>query len=105
MNLTRTSPDTNADTPVWGVIASIQGTNPGPASGISYTIDVHKPGGGTVRVTGAVPMNDRFESIDIRAAKPGTFVLGVLSNANYYFQIIELPAEGGCTEAAKGATP
>lgn len=96
----RTSPDSDTDVPVFGSIKSIQGPSPGPAAGITYTVLVRKPGGGTVELTQVKPMNQRPTATDILAAEPGTMILGMLSGGQYYFQIIEQHAPGGCDDAA-----
>lgn len=58
-----------------GVVVSVQGTNPGPASGITYTIDVNMANG-VVRFTGVKPSWNRPpEAFDTKAASPGTGLL------------------------------
>lgn len=57
------------------MIVSVQGTNPGAASGISYTIDVNFPTG-KLQLTGVKPAWNRPpDSIDTRAAAAGTACL------------------------------
>lgn len=58
-----------------GSIVSVQGTNPGPASGISYTIDVNHDGG-VVRYAGVKPAWNRPpDTFDTKAAPTGSAVL------------------------------
>lgn len=78
------------------VIKSAQGTTPGPADAISYTLLVNKPGGGTVEMAGVKPSNQRPTAADIDAAKPGTVGLGAIIGGNLYATIIEQYAGGGC---------
>jgi hypothetical protein len=58
-----------------GTIVSVQGTNPGAASGISYTIDVNHMGG-IVRYAGVKPAWNRPpDTIDTKAAPVGSACL------------------------------
>lgn len=58
-----------------GAIVSVQGTNPGAASGISYTIDVNTPEG-AIRMVGIKPANNRPpDTIDTKAAAVGSAIL------------------------------
>lgn len=55
-----------------GVVESVQGTNPGPASGISYTVKV-SAGGGVASIPGIKPTSRRLpDTFDTVAAPPGT---------------------------------
>lgn len=87
----------NAGAPLLGVVVSVQGANPGPASGITYTIDVNEQVG-VSRVVGVVPCNSRPpDTIDTRAAAVGTGVLVFVLNQKNYFLIHEWPDWGTCT--------
>ena len=56
-------------------VVSVQGTNPGPASGITYTLDINMPNSGPLRVAGVAPSNDRLpDDVDTRACGVNTFV-------------------------------
>lgn len=58
-----------------GAIVSVQGTNPGAASGISYTIDVNLPSG-KVQLVGVKPAWNRPpDTIDTKAAPANTACL------------------------------
>jgi len=89
---------TNDDSPVpvMGVIKSVQGASPGPASAISYTVSVNKPGGGVFDLAGVKPSNARPTAADINAAGVGTVVSGWIVGGSAYFTIIEQYAGGGC---------
>lgn len=84
------------DTPVHGTIAGINGTNPGPATGISYTVNINKPGGGVMTFNNVKPVNARPTAADIDAAQVGTFVSGWIISGSLYVTIIEQYAGGGC---------
>jgi len=71
------------------IIVSVQGTNPGPASQISYTVDVEFEYGNQ-RATGVTPHNARLtDAIKTVAATPGTAVLCFETAGNLQFFIIE----------------
>lgn len=71
------------------IIVSVQGQNPGPASGISYTVDVEFEYGNQ-RATDVTPHNQRMtDNINTVAASPGTAVLCFESAGNLQFFIIE----------------
>lgn len=83
---------------VYGVVESVQGTNPGPASGITYTVKLNLPNqDGPVTIDGVVPHNNRRDDdLWIRAAKPGTAVIGVLDGDDIQLTIIELDDYTDC---------
>ena len=59
----------------YGIVVSVQGTNPGAASGITYTIDVNMPDG-VMRFTGVKPAWNRPpDTIDTKAAPVNTAIL------------------------------
>ncbi len=72
------------------IVVSVQGTNPGPASGISYTLDVNHESG-IVRYVGVKPANNRPpDTIDTKAVAAGTacevwFVSGFMQAIIYEF--------------------
>lgn len=58
-----------------GAVVSVQGTNPGPASGITYTVDVNMGFGPPKTLTGCKPRGKRLhDSINTVAASPGDYV-------------------------------
>lgn len=83
--------------PMTGVIVSVQGTTPGPASGITYTVKVNLPNGSTAEYAGVKPHNTRYpDSIDTVAASNGTAFFVFSVGGIFQYQIIELPATTGC---------
>lgn len=71
-----------------GVVRSVEGTNPGPASGITYTVDVNV--GSTVprRMSGVKPHNARLpDAIKTVAASVGS-VVAVYVIAGQHFQFL-----------------
>jgi len=84
-----------------GVIESVQGQNPGPASGITYTVLFNMDGGIPVTFEGVRPHNTRYpDELDIQAAKPGTVVSGVMIHQELQLTIIELPDFSPCPGGA-----
>jgi hypothetical protein len=84
-------------TPCPGVIVSVQGTNPGPASGITYTVTINLPSGTVATFAGVVPHNYRQpDSIDTIAATPGTWFTAFDVGGVMQYQIIEGFATTGC---------
>lgn len=58
-----------------GVIASVQGTNPGPASGITYTVEINTDNTAPNIRSGVKPHNGRLpDEIHTVAAKVGTAI-------------------------------
>lgn len=87
---------------VSAVIESVQGQNPGPVAGITYTLRVNGERG-PFTLSGIKPHNSRpveedEDDVDIRAASPGTHVIGVHHDGFYFFTIIEQPMRGPCDE-------
>jgi len=57
-----------------GVIVSHQGTSPGPASGITYTVRVNMPEG-PVEMSNVRPHGNRYpDELKITAATPGSVI-------------------------------
>ena len=80
-----------------GTVVSAQGTTPGPASAITYTIKVDE-NGSIIQLTGIVPENRPHGSeIDIRAARPGSLVLVCYRDQRTDFLVFgEEPDYGPC---------
>lgn len=57
-----------------GAIVSVNGQNPGPASGITYNVHIDDPRSGTViAIAGVVPIGPRWsDAVDTVASPPGT---------------------------------
>lgn len=85
-----------------GVIKQVEGTTPGLASGIAYTITVNEPGGGTQDYRGQVPVMRLWpEPLKVDAAKlKGTAVLGMLIDNRVLWFFPEPPLVAPC-----GGTP
>lgn len=59
-----------------GIIEAIVGTNPGPASGISYDLRVYRKDGGEITLVGVTPSGSRFpDELNTVAAPVGTVVV------------------------------
>jgi len=85
------------DFATWGVIVSVQGTNPGPASGISYTVKLNLPDGTTPTYSGVKPHNYRHpDTIDTIAATIGSGFFAFSIGGVFQYQIIEGFATQGC---------
>lgn len=79
------------------IIDSVQGTNPGPASGISYTVKMSFPSGTVAVVSGVKPHNWRWpNTLDTQAATPGTAVLAYDVGGQMQFFICEGLATTEC---------
>ncbi len=85
------------DGPRLGMITAINGTNPGPASGITYDVAVNEPTG-VVTYLKIVPANARpADTIDTKAAPVNTGVWVYSSGQKMFFLIPEFPDWGTCT--------
>lgn len=81
-----------------GVVVSVQGANPGPASGITYTVDVNVPGIGVQRFTGVAPDFGRFpDEVDVRAHEAGkACAVFITPNGYMQFDLREIPDFAEC---------
>jgi hypothetical protein len=80
-----------------GAVLAVNGTTPGPASGITYDVRVDA-GGGSV-LPAMKPMTPRYpDSVDVVAIPVGSAVLVVRTEGAYYLMTSELPDLGPCTE-------
>lgn len=80
-----------------GVVAAVNGTTPGPASGIDYDVRVNA-GGGSI-LAGIKPMTPRYpDDVGVVAIPVGSSVLVVRTEGAYYLMTSELPDLGPCTE-------
>jgi hypothetical protein len=80
------------------VIYGVNGTTPGPSSGISYNINLSMPGNQIVSATNVVPHGTRWsDDVDINAAEPGTAVLCFDVGGRLQFFIDEKPATTECS--------
>lgn len=79
-----------------GAIVSVQGTTPGAASGITYTIELNLPWG-KLQIPGVKPANSRPpDSIDIKAVPAGTAIQAAVVGGNVQAFIYEFPDWQSC---------
>jgi hypothetical protein len=82
---------------ILGVITAVNGTTPGPASGITYTIVVSDPAtAGTFPMEGQVPYSRWPDELDIVALVPGVPVLGAAIGGEITWHFWEQPAFADC---------
>lgn len=81
-----------------GKVVRVNGTNPGPAAGITYDVQVNMPGGGVASWFGVVPSVGRPRgNYDVRAAPVGSEILAGVSGSQYVsFWIFEEPDTEEC---------
>ena len=86
----------NAITRTLGVIRAVHGS-PGPASGITYDVDINIPGVGVIAVNGVIPHNNRppddYDSIG--AATGSAFDVYIVGGQHQYI-ITEYPDSAEC---------
>lgn len=94
-----------SQTAITGVIVAREGTSPGPASAMLYTIDANIPGSGVVRLTGQRPMDAYPDEVDVIGRAVGRGVHGIIVGAwpggQVQWDFTELLAFGLCP----GVTP
>jgi hypothetical protein len=84
---------------ILGRIVAVQGTTPGPASGITYTIACHDPQvDGPFRVVNQRPIRRWPDSIDTVAFAVGSMVVGVTDAAILQWHSMEMPDFGACPD-------
>ena len=82
---------------ILGVITAVNGTTPGPASGITYTIMVSDPAtAGTFPMEGQVPYSRWPDELDIVALTPGVPVIGAALGGEITWHFWEQPAFADC---------
>lgn len=82
---------------ILGRIVTINGTTPGPASGISYTIAVHDPATeGVYRLERQAPLKRWPDDIDVEACEVGSMVIGTVSANRVQWHFHEYPAFAEC---------
>lgn len=82
---------------ILGRIVSVQGTSPGRASSISYTIAVHDPNvEGIFTLERQAPAKRLPDEIDIQAYNVGDIVIGSIETNRVRWHFVELPAFGPC---------
>ena len=86
---------------ILGRIVEVNGTTPGPASGISYTIACHDPQvDGPFRVTNQRPIRRWPDAIDTVAFAVGSMVVGVSDATILQWHSMEMPDFGACPDNA-----
>lgn len=85
-----------------GIVRSFAGTSPGPASGLTYTIDAYFPRAGLVTLAGQTPACERRpDTVDVTAVAIGTGVLGILFDGQIIqWMFRELDAYAECPTGA-----
>ena len=82
---------------ILGRIAAVNGTSPGRASSISYTIAVHDPNvEGIFTLERQAPAKRLPDEIDIQAYSIGDIVVGSIEANRVRWHFVELPAFGPC---------
>lgn len=82
---------------ILGIITAVNGTSPGPASGITYTIVVSDPAtAGAFPMEGQVPYSRWPDELDIVALAPGVPVLGAAIGGEITWHFWEQPAFADC---------
>jgi hypothetical protein len=82
---------------ILGIITAVNGTTPGPASGITYTIMVSDPAtAGTFPMEGQTPYSRWPDELDIVALVPGVPVLGAALGGEITWHFWEQPAFADC---------
>lgn len=84
-----------------GIVRLVEGTSPGPASGISYTVDVDRDGQ-IVTIPSVIPLYRPPDTIDTSGFLPGTPVVMAASGPEfsqtvYIIAPTEMP-DYGCTQ-------
>jgi hypothetical protein len=86
---------------ILGRIVSVEGTTPGPASGITYTIAVHDPQvEGIFRLERQKPVQRWPDALDIVALRPGQLVIGAVAANAVQWHFHEYPAFRDCATPA-----
>lgn len=82
---------------ILGKIIAVQGTSPGRASTISYTIAVHDPNTeGVFTLEGQRPVKRLPDTIDVEAFIVGDIVVGSVEANRVRWHFQELPAFADC---------
>lgn len=86
---------------ILGRIVNVQGTTPGPAGGIAYTIAVHDPAvDGVYRLELQRPLRRWPDDIDIVACEVGEIVIGTVSANRVQWHFHEYPDFAACPESS-----
>jgi hypothetical protein len=89
---------------ILGRIVEVNGTTPGPASGITYTIACHDPQvDGPFRVTNQRPIRRWPDALDTVAFAVGSMVVGVSDATILQWHSMEMPDFGACPDNSGGS--
>jgi len=87
-----------------GRIVAVQGTTPGPASGITYTIAMQDSGNeGVLTLVQQVPAVRWPDELNIRALPVGTLVNGCMAQNRVVWWFWEMPDFGECPQVGQQA--
>ena len=82
---------------ILGRITTVNGTSPGPSSGITYTIAVHDPNiEGIYTLDYQAPLQRWPNDLDIVALPKGTIVIGTAEANRVRWHFWEMPAFADC---------
>jgi len=85
--------------PIIGRVVSVQGTTPGPASGIAYTIACYDANvDGVYRLEGQKPIRRWPDTLDTVAWVVGSLVHGIVDANVVTWHTMELPDFGACPD-------
>lgn len=90
--------------PILGRIVSVQGTTPGPASGISYTVACHDANvDGVYRLDGQKPIRRWPDTLDTVAFAVGSMVQGIVDANVVQWHSMEMPDFAECPSNSGGS--
>lgn len=90
--------------PILGRIVSVQGTTPGPASGITYTIACHDANvDGVYRLDGQKPIRRWPDTLDTVAFAAGSMVHGIVDANVVQWHSMEMPDFADCPSNSGGS--
>lgn len=85
--------------PILGRVVAVQGTSPGPASGITYTIACHDANvDGVYRLEGQRPIRRWPDTLDTVAWVVGSMVQGIVDANTVTWHTMEMPDFGACPD-------
>ncbi len=85
--------------PIWGRVLAYSGESPGPASGITYTIEWWQEGTGVLYASGLTPSIPRWpDSVKVDAYPVDTLVQGMIWAGEIRWLFRELPSLMECQD-------
>lgn len=89
--------------PIWGRVLAYSGESPGPASGITYTIEWWQEGTGVLYASGLSPSIPRWpDSVKVDAYPVDTLVQGMIWANEIRWLFRELPSLMECQDSNGG---